>query len=117
MAYISIHSIPLELQLPPHLDLLLHSEDEVGADLDSFIDPHELEEQGHSDDVFGWAWGPEFGFGWKLPSLAPWKSLLLLDADGFDPYMNLRGPHISSEDRTTVEGLIRFLETASVTVS
>lgn len=107
MAYISIHALPLEIQLPPYLDLLLHSEED--SEIDIFNEP--VDEDMH-------AWGPEMSFGWKLPALAPWKSLLLLDThDGFDPYMNLRGPHISSEDRALVEGLIRFIETASVTLS
>ena len=106
MAYISINSLPLELQLPPHLDLLLHMEDEEMHVWNDTVD----------DDIE--AWGPEFSYGWKLSALAPWKSLLLLDThDGFDPYMNLRGPFISSEDRNLVEGLIRFLESASVTIS
>lgn len=106
MAYLTIHNIPLELQLPPHLDFLLHSEEE-----------NEIDFVTHPDDDESQAWGPELSFGWMLPALAPWKSLLLLDIqDGLDPYMNLRGPH-SPEDRTVVEGLIRFLETASVTLS
>ncbi|KAJ7591166.1 nitrogen permease regulator of amino acid transport activity 3-domain-containing protein [Mycena floridula] len=105
MAYISIHSLPLELQLPPHLDMLLRSDED---EMDLWNDPVE------EDSLI---WGPELSFGRK-ETLAPWKSLLLLDShDGFDPYMNLRGPYISSEDRTLVEGLIRFLESASVTLS
>lgn len=106
IAYTSINSLPLEVQLPPYLDMLLHDDDET--EVDSFNDPED-------DDMQGW--GSEMSYGWKLPTLCPWKSLLLLDNDGFDPYMNLRGPHISSEDRTVVEGLIRFLDTASVTLS
>lgn len=107
MAYITIHNLPLEIQLPPYLDVLLHSEVENESD---FIH--------HPDDDDSQAWGQDMSIGWKLPPLAPWKSLLLLDGhNGLDPSMNLRGSHVNPEDRTLVEGLIRFLETASVTLS
>ncbi|RDB26023.1 Nitrogen permease regulator 3 [Hypsizygus marmoreus] len=107
MAYITIHNLPLEIQLPPYLDVLLHSEAENEAD---FVR--------HPDDDEAQTWGPEMSIGWKVPRLAPWKSLLLLDGhNGLDPSMNLRGSHVNPEDRTLVEGLIRFLETASVTLS
>jgi nitrogen permease regulator 3-like protein len=102
MAYLNIHNLPLEVQLPPYLDVLLNSEGENDADLI------------HPDDEYSQAWGPEMRIGWRLPALAPWKSLLLLDDHhGFNP----RGAHVNPEDRTLVEGLIRFLETASVTLS
>ena len=107
MAYITIHNLPLEIQLPPYLDVLLHSEGETDAD---FIN--------NPDDEHSEAWGQEMSFGWRLSTLAPWKSLLLLDGhDSLDPPMDLRGAHVKPEDRTLVEGLIRFLETASVTLS
>ncbi|KAH7928260.1 hypothetical protein BV22DRAFT_218824 [Leucogyrophana mollusca] len=107
MAYITIHDLPLELQLPPYLDHLLHSEDEYEL---NFIDRHEDEEEAR-------VWGRDLSFGWRLPALAPWKSLLLLDGEALDPYLNLRGPHVRPEERTLAEGLIKFLETASVTLS
>lgn len=108
MAYITIHNLPLEIQLPPSLDILLHSEAE-----------NEVDYVRRTDDDDSQMWGPEMAFGWKLPPLAPWKSLLLLDGhSGLDPSMNLRGrPQVNPEDRTLVDGLIRFLETASVTLS
>lgn len=107
MAYLTIHNLPLELQLPPYLDVLLHSTEDSKVD---FLH--------HPDEDGSQAWGQEMNFGWRLPALAPWKSLLLLDENnGQDPYANLKGPHVSPEDRTMVEGLIRFLETASVTLS
>ena len=102
MAYLNIHNLPLEVQLPPYLDVLLHSEGETDVD---FI---------HPDDELSQAWGQDMRCGWRLPALAPWKSLLLLDEHhGFDP----RCAHVNPDDRTLVEGLIRFLETASVTLS
>ncbi|KAG6841480.1 hypothetical protein C0991_010668 [Blastosporella zonata] len=106
MAYITLHNLPLEVQLPPYLDSLLHSEGE-----------NELDFSRHWDDDEQ-TWGPDMRLGWKLSSLQPWKSLLLLDGhNGLDPSMKLRGSSVNPEDRTLVEGLVRFLETASVTLS
>ncbi|KAL4066747.1 nitrogen permease regulator of amino acid transport activity 3-domain-containing protein [Scleroderma citrinum] len=108
MAYITLNDIPLELQLPPYLDHLLHSEEEYELD---FVDHQEDEDEAK-------AWGCDLSFGWRLPSLVPWKSLLLLDGDqALDPYINLRGPHVTPDERDHAEGLIKFLETASVTLS
>ncbi|KAH7912040.1 nitrogen permease regulator of amino acid transport activity 3-domain-containing protein [Hygrophoropsis aurantiaca] len=107
MAYITIHDIPLELQLPPYLDHLLHSDDEYDL---VFVDRCEDEEVSRT-------WGRDLSFGWYLPALVPWKSLLLLDGEAMDPYLNLRGPHVRPDERTLAEGLIKFLETASVTLS
>jgi len=110
MAHITIHNIPLELQLPPYLDRLLHSENDFDLD---YVDQED-------DNVEANAWGQEMAFGWRLPTLAPWKSLLLLDGpDGqvLDPRMGLSGTRVGSDDRALAEGLIRFLETASVTLS
>jgi len=107
MAYVTINNLPLELQLPPYLDTLLHSQNDQEMD---FFDP--------SDDEYSLNWGLHMTFGWKLPSMAPWKTLLLLDIDNdMDPHMILRGPHENAEDRTFAEGLVRFLEIASVTLS
>ncbi|KAJ7127112.1 nitrogen permease regulator of amino acid transport activity 3-domain-containing protein [Mycena epipterygia] len=108
VAYITIHDLPLELQLPPYLDVLLHSEEENETD---FLSP--------ADDDEYQVWGQEMSFGYRLPSLTAWKSLLLLDdgPEGIDPYANLRRSLIGTGDRSLVEGLIRFLEIASVTLS
>lgn len=107
MAYITLNNIPLELQLPPYLDHLLHSEEEYELD---FVD--HLEDEGEAK-----VWGCDLSFGWRLPALAPWKSLLLDGDQALDPYTNLRGPHVTPDERDHAEGLIRFLETASVTLS
>lgn len=108
MAHITLNDLPLELQLPPYLDHLLHSEEESELE---FVG--RLENQTDSQ-----LWGRELSFGWRLPALVPWKSLLLLDADQeLDPYANLRGSHVHAEERSLAEGLIKFLETASVTLS
>ncbi|KAJ6577222.1 nitrogen permease regulator of amino acid transport activity 3-domain-containing protein [Mycena capillaripes] len=108
VAYITLHDLPLELQLPPYLDVLLHSEEE-----------NETEFMSPPDDDDYQVWGQEMSFGYRLPSLTAWKSLLLLDdgPDGVDPYANLRRSLIGTGDRSLVEGLIKFLEIASVTLS
>jgi hypothetical protein len=107
MAYMTIHDLPLELQLPPHLDLLLHSEEEDEID---FVNRQDGDEDSK-------AWGSSMSFGWRLPVLAPWKSLLLLDGHtALDISMDLNGPQVSAGDRALAEGLIRFLEAASVTI-
>ncbi|KAF9067964.1 nitrogen permease regulator of amino acid transport activity 3-domain-containing protein [Rhodocollybia butyracea] len=111
MAYLSIHELPLELQLPPYLDSLLHSEED--NELDMFT-------ADASDEVEG-LWGPEMSFGWQLPVLAPWKSLLLMDdirsEEGEEAFANLRSPYITPDDRPIVEGLMKFLEIASISLS
>ncbi|CAK5268561.1 unnamed protein product [Mycena citricolor] len=106
VAYLSLHDLPLELQLPPYLDGLLHY---GGDDDDGEMPP---EDEYH-------AWGQEMSFGYRLPSLTAWKSLLLLDGgpEGIDPYANLRQSLDGTGDRSLVEGLIKFLENASVTLS
>jgi len=107
VAYVTINYLPLELQLPPYLDSLLHSQDEQEHDA-----VHPL------DDDMTLNWGQDMSLGWKLPAAAPWKTLLLLDIDNdMDPHQILKGPHDSNEDRTLVEELIRFLENASVNLS
>ena len=104
IAYITIHDLPMELQLPPYLDSLLKVESDDDVD--------ELQEQDAAE-----MWGPHMSYGWRLETLAPWKSILLLEKDGFDPFASLRGPHVSVSDRPLVDGLIRFLEVASITLS
>ncbi|KAJ2926149.1 hypothetical protein H1R20_g10945, partial [Candolleomyces eurysporus] len=125
IAYISLNAIPLELQLPPHLDSLLLSEGDY-EDVDSMERPE--------DEVMQ-NWGPDLICGWKLPGLAPWKSLLLLDRQGEleDPLTSLRGggggansaagggpgggnAAVNADDRALVDSLVRFLETASIMV-
>lgn len=97
MAYVTINNIPLEVQLPPFLDQILCSED------DDLHQPEDEEWQ---------SWGPGMAFGWKLPALAPWKSVLLLDES-----LNLRTPHIDGDDHNLIEGLVKFMEIAAVTLS
>lgn len=107
MAHVTLNDLPLELQLPPYLDHLLHNEEEFELD---FVDRLETQRDSQS-------WGRELGFGWRLPDLEPWKSLLLLDTDQEQEYVNLRGSHVHAEERNLAEGLIKFLQTASVTLS
>ena len=118
IANITIHDLPLELQLPPYLDSLLHS-----TSYDDYDDDFALEYQQHEESFFGTeGWGKELGFAWRLPTLAPWKSLLLLDdgeqGDGSGLYADLvAGQNVIPEDRQLAEQLIRFLEIPAITLS
>jgi len=118
IANITIHDLPLELQLPPYLDSLLHS-----TSYDDYDDDIVLDYQQHEESFFGTEeWGKELGFAWRLPTLAPWKSLLLLDdgeqEDGNAFYADLiAGQNVIPEDRQVAEQLIRFLEITSITLS
>lgn len=103
IAYITVDNIPLELQLPPFLDQLLHAEDE------------ELVYQPLNEDdaaLYKQAWGEDLSEdGWNLPSLEPWKSLLMLDS-------SVRTPYVDHEDSSDLlEGLVKFMDIASVTLS
>ncbi|KDQ56990.1 hypothetical protein JAAARDRAFT_131616 [Jaapia argillacea MUCL 33604] len=105
IAQITIHNLALELQLPPYLDSLLYGDDDGDTGC-----------VGEDDVDEGAAWGGDMSFAWRLPALAPWKALLLLDGpDGanFDPSMNLRGPHMSTDERKLAMELVKFLTMAS----
>lgn len=108
IAYITVNNLPLELQLPPYLGTLLHADD--GAD------ELPLEED---EEPTSASWGRELAFAWRLPALAPWKSLLLLNENdgGLAPYVNLSGPDVRDEDRQLADGLLKFLEIAEITLS
>lgn len=118
IASITIHDLPLELQLPPYLGSLLHS-----TSYDDYDDDFALEYQQHEESFFGTeGWAKELGFAWRLPTLAPWKSLLLLDdgdhGDGNAFYADLiTGQNVIPEDRQLAEQLIKFLEITSITLS
>ncbi|KAI0322142.1 nitrogen permease regulator of amino acid transport activity 3-domain-containing protein [Amylostereum chailletii] len=113
LAHLTIHNIPLELQLPPYLDSLIQSEDDY--------DTADLVHQGDDSPGDNNPWGRELSFAWRLPSLAPWKSLLLLEGpDGLewlDVYDNIRGSNVKDEDKFLAEQLIKFLEMVDVTLS
>ncbi|EIN09994.1 hypothetical protein PUNSTDRAFT_120231 [Punctularia strigosozonata HHB-11173 SS5] len=109
IAYIAINQLPFEFQLPPYLDEILRN-DEHSPDILDWIEDEEVEDN----------WNKDMTFGWRLPALTPWKSLLLLDnpdRPDVDPYANLREPQLNAEDRQLAEGLLKFLETASIYVS
>ncbi|KAF5326984.1 hypothetical protein D9619_004812 [Psilocybe cf. subviscida] len=107
IAYVTINYLPLQLQLPPYIDSLLHSQNDNDTDLINKL-----------DDDLNMSWGEGMSVGWKLPTMAPWKTVLLLDIDGdMDPSISFQGPQISEDDQKLAEGLMRFLETASVTLS
>jgi hypothetical protein len=50
--------------------------------------------------------------------VAPWKTLLLLDVDNNGDVLDLHQQQLDTqEDKNLAEGLVRFLETVSVTMS
>lgn len=114
LAHLTIHNIPLELQLPPYLDTLLHSTDD-----------EEFTEYDEVDSRNGFStWGRGFSVAWRLPALKPWKSLLLLsgpDDPGrqwMDVYAAIRGTNVRDEDKLLAGQLMKFLETVDdVTLS
>ncbi|KAI0768004.1 nitrogen permease regulator of amino acid transport activity 3-domain-containing protein [Trametes elegans] len=109
IARVTINELPLELQLPPYLDSLLHADEDI-----------DLEEEHEDEDGEPNAWGPEMSFAWRLPALTPWKALLRLDDEGeqgYQLYMQLRAAQLNPEERGLAEQLIRFLDLVSVTLS
>lgn len=110
IARITIHNLPLELQLPPFLDSMLHAQDEL--ELDS-VNPR-------SEDGLPNPWG-SMSVGWRLPALKPWKSLLRLDDEDEigknELYRRLRAPQLTVEDNELAEQFVKFLEIADVTLS
>ena len=109
IARITIHDFTLELQLPPYLDVLLHSED---------LSDYESDNEGDDEFEHGEVqpWTPDMSFAWRLPSLTPWKSLLRLDDQNYELYMKLRGPQMVAHDRELAEQLVKFLDQASITL-
>lgn len=113
IAHLTIGDFSLELQLPPYLDNLLRNEDPLDAESEGREGA-----QDNEDDAAA-AWGPDMSFAWRLPALTPWKALLRLDDEGeqgYELYMKLRGPQLNQDDRDLAEQLIKFLETASLTL-
>jgi hypothetical protein len=112
IARCAVGECPIELQLPPYLSSLLHSDDPFEVD-------YAERENAEGEDLDGAAsWGPDMSFAWRLPSLTPWKALLRLDDEGeqSELYMKLRGPQLNQEDRELAEQLLRFLEMSTVTL-
>lgn len=113
LARLTIHDFPLELQLPPYLDVLLHSEDFSDYESDNNNDGEDAFEHGEEQP-----WTHEMSFAWRLPKLTPWKGLLRMDDDEqkMEMHMRLRGHRLAFRDRDLAEQLIRFLDQASITL-
>lgn len=112
IAQLTIREFSLELQLPPYLDALLRSEDPLDVDAVDREDDYEGDYEGTA------SWGRELGFAWRLPALAPWKSLLRLDDETApELYVKLRNPQLNPEDREVAEELLKFLDMTSVTLT
>ncbi|KAI0740927.1 nitrogen permease regulator of amino acid transport activity 3-domain-containing protein [Earliella scabrosa] len=108
IARITLHDLPLEIQLPPYLDSLLHADEDV-----------DHEEEFDDEDGEPNAWGPGMSFAWRLPALTPWKALLRLDDEDEQSEldMQLRAAQLNPEERDLAEQLIRFLDSATVILS
>jgi hypothetical protein len=124
IARMRVNGLPLDLELPPALgDLLVP---EVPAT--EVVNP----EDPNAEDDDLWR-GSEL---WRVPSLKPWNSVLLLEtigdsgsankgaymasmdaASSASAYMGLHGQLVEHEDRSIAEGLLRFLEIAQITIS
>ncbi|KAF8525938.1 nitrogen permease regulator of amino acid transport activity 3-domain-containing protein [Hysterangium stoloniferum] len=127
LARMTINNISLDLQLPPLLDALLRVDPSdpysspVCPTLGSVYGNEEEEEERPGSHYA--SWGPELSFGWKLPSLTPWKSLLLLDIDPksaqnrADPPRNRIMPGTTKEEDPLATSVSRFLAIASVFIS
>ncbi|PIL35401.1 hypothetical protein GSI_02127 [Ganoderma sinense ZZ0214-1] len=95
IARITLHDLPLELQLPPFLDSLLQ------ADEDGYCEEDIVDEDSE-------------------PNLMPGALLRLNDEDdgqGYQLYMQLRAAQLHPEERELAEQLLKFLELASVNLS
>jgi hypothetical protein len=109
MAHITIGEIPLIVQLPlNHVSLLRNDEDIDVDDLDFVPD---VLNPDIDDDPSG-AWEDELQFGWKMPPLKPWKTLLL--ADGAPGPVSTKFEH---EDRDPEEMLRKFVAIINPTLS
>jgi hypothetical protein len=129
LARFIVNNISLDLQLPPLLDDLLHIDpsdpysSQVCPNSGSVCDNEEEEDE--CPDSHYASWGSELSFGWKLPSLTPWKSLLLdLDSkdarNKVDPLQNLNRLNrnrLTKDEQQMASGFSRFLDNASVFTS
>lgn len=104
IARITIHDLPLELQLPSYTDSLLHPENVFGIGNIYRKD----------DDGFADIWGDSSPSNNSI-ALHPWKALLRLDDEDEDPYM--RTPQLSAEDSELAEQLFKFMDLASISLS
>ena len=132
IAQIVINDVGIEVQLPPRLDMLLHpveDDDDDGLyersrsrDADhynSYGDGAMVQGNGnlYVDMGLGIGWGAELSFAWGLPTLAPWKSLLLFDLEAENNDL-VRGmsarPGMNEEDQISADRLVRFLQAVSI---
>ncbi|KAF9520657.1 hypothetical protein BS47DRAFT_650292 [Hydnum rufescens UP504] len=119
IAQVMINTIPVNVQLPPgHLNLLkVDQQPEIAEDIltrhDSWGWDH-----GDDDDDADARLEDELRFGWKMPPLRPWKSVLILDqANPADIVHPPRKPDTPGRSMDPTEALARFLSIASPTIS
>lgn len=115
-----VNTIPVNVQLPPgHLNLLrVDQQPEISEDV---LTREETWDWGHAeedDEDADARLEDELRFGWKIPPLRPWKSVLILeDANAADivPTARRADPGDLSIDPT--EALTRFINIASPTLA
>jgi hypothetical protein len=124
-----INTVPVNVQLPPgHLDLLkvgLHHNFEVAqTEVSAAEELWELEEA-HLGDEYGGDEGAderledELRFGWKVPPLRPWKTVVLLDHAIKPTDMVIAGRKVTSGNSLMdpTAALPRFMAAASPTMT
>lgn len=122
IARLTFNNITVDFQLPPFLDTLLQTDQLTSCMLYPSDNYSPYDDEDEQPDRQYATWGPDLSFGWKLPTLAPWKALLLLDIEPSDhtqptdPLSNLNREDLSSQEREVAEGISRFLDCASVFV-
>ena len=102
---LTLNNSHFEVQLPPFLDTLLLPGTQYD---DDFLDHNE-----------GASWGIGVNYGWHLPSLCPWKALLLLDTDNDDYLESIRNRSkagIAQDDIDLAENLEKFMTEANIHV-
>lgn len=116
-----INTVPVNIQLPPgHLDLLkVDNVDSSGALMSSEVmddlDELEYDEEEDAEERLE----DELRFGWKVPPLRPWKTVVLLDHTMRLSDIVVAGRRVTSGNPmlNPVEALPRFIAAASPTMT
>lgn len=118
---VMINTVPVNIQLPPgHLNLLkVDNVDSSGALMSSEVleeleDTEDDDEEGAEEKL-----EDELRFGWKVPPLRPWKTVVLLDNAMRLSDIVVAGRRVTSGNPmlNPVEALPRFMAAASPTMT
>lgn len=111
-----INDIPVSVQLPPeHQSLLKFDADETSPEADRRPDDLELADEDHEDSEGRVE--DELRFGWRIPPLRPWKSVLILDGPSSPDPLPTPGSKPEDKMNDPVGSLDKFLAIASPTLS